>query len=51
MFGLNKMCQCIVKTLYKLKEFIAKYNNYRPHRELDHLTPMEYYSGRVVKMG
>jgi transposase InsO family protein len=33
----------------KLKEFVDKYNTYRPHKELDYLTPMEYYSGRMVK--
>jgi IS30 family transposase len=33
----------------KLKEFIDKYNNYRPHKELDYLTPREYYNRRMVK--
>jgi transposase InsO family protein/transposase len=33
----------------KLREFIFKYNNYRPHRELDNLTPVEYYS-KLIKM-
>jgi transposase InsO family protein len=35
----------------KLKDFIDKYNSYRPHRELDYLTPMEYYGKRMVKVG
>jgi transposase InsO family protein len=35
----------------KLKEFVDKYNNYRPRRELDYLTPMEYYRGQVIKVG
>jgi transposase InsO family protein len=29
----------------KLRDFINKYNTYRPHIELNYLTPMEYYSG------
>jgi transposase InsO family protein len=36
---------------YRLKEFVNKYNNYRPHRELDYLTPMEYYGRQVIKAG
>jgi hypothetical protein len=35
----------------KLKEFIDKYNSFRPHRELDYLTPLEYYDKRMVKVG
>jgi transposase InsO family protein/predicted DNA-binding transcriptional regulator AlpA len=35
----------------KLREFIDKYNSYRPHRELDYLTPMEYYEKRMIKVG
>jgi transposase InsO family protein len=34
---------------YKLKEFIYKYNNYRSHRELDYLTPREYYNSVQVQ--
>jgi transposase InsO family protein len=32
---------------YKLKEFVDKYNTYRPHKELDYLTPMDYYLKRI----
>ncbi|MDR2760477.1 MAG: integrase core domain-containing protein [Rickettsiales bacterium] len=35
----------------KLRDFINKYNTFRPHRELDYLTPMEYYNRRMVKVG
>jgi transposase InsO family protein len=35
----------------KLKEFICRYNNYRLHRELDQLTPMEYYVEHVIRVG
>jgi transposase InsO family protein len=35
----------------KLREFINKYNSYRPHKELDYLTPTEYYEKRMVKAG
>ena len=36
---------CITRADYndKLKEYIDKYNNYRPHQALDFKTPMEYY--------
>jgi transposase InsO family protein len=36
---------------YKLKEFVDRYNSYRPHKELDYLTPLEYYNGRMKKAG
>ena len=36
---------CITRADYndKLKVYIDKYNNYRPHQALDFKTPMEYY--------
>jgi transposase InsO family protein len=33
----------------KLRDFINKYNSYRPHGELDYLTPKEYYT-KLIKM-
>jgi hypothetical protein len=35
----------------KLRDFIFKYNTYRPHKELDYLTHMEYCEKRMVKAG
>jgi IS30 family transposase len=35
----------------KLKEFVDKYNGYRPHKELDYLTPREYYGKRMTEAG
>jgi hypothetical protein len=33
------------------RDFINKYNTYTPYKELDYLTPMDYYNGRMVKVG
>jgi transposase InsO family protein len=34
----------------ELEKYIYKYNNYRPHKELDYLTPKEYYL-KLVETG
>jgi IS30 family transposase len=36
-------CNCIGEFNIELEKAIYKYNNYRPHEELDLLTPREYY--------
>jgi transposase InsO family protein len=41
----NLMGHCITVGDFnlELEKYIDKYNNYRPHKELDYLTPKEYY--------
>jgi transposase InsO family protein len=41
----------LVEFRQRLKEFVDKYNNFRPHRGLDYLTPKEYLAERMAKAG
>jgi transposase InsO family protein len=43
-------CNCIGEFNIESEKAIYKYNNYRPHETLDHLTPTEYYA-HIINAG